>query len=194
MKTFQAALAAVCLSVVSTAARAQTVQTFEDFSPCNGFPGNVGLYGSVNYLSQWTCFSVPMSPFNAHSGTNRVFASAGADNTSSASFTFAPTQFAGAWFAGDASIFFQLFLGATQVATSSSLAVSGTPAFLSSGYAGLVDRVMVVGSNEGFVMDDVTFSAVSIVTPEPASLLLVATGFAMIAGVRRRQRRRAPAT
>jgi hypothetical protein len=189
MKTIRTALAAVCLLALGGVAGAQTVQTFEDFSPCNDVPGNVGLYGPVNYLFQFTCFSFTQATFNAHSGTARVFANLGNDNASSGSFTFAPMQFLGAWFAGGSNVSFQLFFAGNQVATSSSLAVGSTPAFLASGYSGLVDRVRVVGTDDQWVMDDVTFNTVS-VAPEPASAALVASGLVVIgaAGFRRRKR------
>ena len=182
---------AACLATLSSAARAQVVQTFEDFVPCDDVMPNVGVYGSVNYLLQWTCFSFPQAPFNAHSGANRVFASNGADNSTSASFTFGATQFTGAWFAGNANISFLMFLGANQVATSGTLSANGTPAFLSSGYSGLVDRVTVSANNVNWVMDDVSFAGVT-TTPEPESIALVASALAMIAGgvgVRRRSKR-----
>jgi hypothetical protein len=57
--------------------------------------------------------------------------------------------------------------------SSGSLAPSGVPTFLGSGYAGPVDEVGVVSPwPDYFVMDDVTYESGSS-TPEPASLSLV---------------------
>jgi hypothetical protein len=184
----------VCFLTLSSVANAQLVQTFEDVTGCNS--SNIvllSIYGNVNYLQQWSCYSLPQPPFNPHSGTNRVFAGSEAENNISGSFTFAPIAFTGAWFAGGANVSFQLFLGGSQVATSSTLATSANPTFLASGYNGLVDRVTVVGSDARWVMDDVTFAAATTVTPEPVSLALVASGLALIGGCVRLRRRKSQA-
>ena len=76
-------------------------------------------------------------------------------------------------FGGTNLIHFDLYNGATLVWTSGTLLPSDTPAFLASGYSGLVTRVS--GSSESgdyYVMDDVTFDG-SAPVPEPASLTLL---------------------
>jgi len=168
---------------------AQTVQTFEDFNPCDNTPDNVGLYGGVNYLNQWTCYGFSQPPFTPQSGTNRVYAALGGSNSNSASFSFAATTFAGAWFSGSATVNFQLFFLGNPVATSGPLSTSGTPSFLGSGYSGLVDRVTVNGNSIQWVMDDVTFGAAVTSTPEPATIALLGSGLLAIGALARRRRR-----
>ena len=78
-------------------------------------------------------------------------------------------NFQGAWFAGyeDVDVTFKLYDHGALVATSSTLSTSATPTWLASGYAGLVDEVVVSSADQGaWVMDDLTFSAA---VPEPGS-------------------------
>ena len=181
------ALGALVMYVTLAASAGAQVQTFEDYSPC--INASVGIYGGVNYLLQWTCYGDPQPPYNPHSGTNRVYASAGGTNAASGAFTFAPTAFLGAWFSGSATVNFQLFFGGSLVATSSSLSTTATPSFLAAGYAGPVDRVSVVGNSVNYIMDDVTFGNAATVTPEPSTLVLMGSGLLGIAGFVGRRRR-----
>jgi hypothetical protein len=173
---------------------AQTVQTFEDFTPCDNARGNVGTYGSVNYNNQFTCYAFDQPPFTAHSGTNRVYAgNSTVSNTPTGIFDFTggPVTFDGAWFAGstDNSVSFNLFLGGLPVWASGVLFPTDVPSFLSSGYSGMVDRVQVFGTGLNWVMDDVTFNASTSTVPEPASLTLLATGLVLVFGAARRRSR-----
>jgi hypothetical protein len=96
--------------------------------------------------------------------------------------------FNGAYFAGysTATVTFDLYNGATLVWTSSTLAPSGTPTWLASGYSGLVTSVDVVSPQpDFFIMDDFTYNGTS--TPEPGTLGLLATGaFGALGVIRRR--------
>jgi hypothetical protein len=182
---------AATMAVLASSAAAQSVLTFDDVpsTSCNN-SALLGLYGGVDFQGRWTCYTDVQPPFNPRSGTARVFASDGARNSPTSQFAFTSRQFSGAWFSGEVgtNVFFQLFSGATLLHTSGALGVSATPTFLSSGFGTAVDRVRVVGSDLLWVMDDVTFGSTTVV-PEPSTYLLLATGVAGIAVIRRRKSR-----
>lgn len=180
-----AAMTAVLGLAGSMSAEAQTVLTFEDI-PCTNAP--ITLYNGVNFNGMFNCYTDPQSPYTPKSGVARVY-----DFTSPAMFNFlSPTVFNGAWFSGysDATVQFALFLGAVPVGMSAILSPTDVPAFLSSGYSGLVDGVQVLSPKpDFFVMDDVTFGTTAVV-PEPASMVLLGTGLLGVFGATRRRKNR----
>ncbi|MGE5866174.1 MAG: PEP-CTERM sorting domain-containing protein [Rhizobacter sp.] len=163
-----------------------TVLTFDDLGADGLVPSN---YGGLDWSSStWFSFGGDQAPFSAHSGSYRATLGwDGSTDTSAIGFATANT-FAGAWFAGyeGVSVTFDLFFQGTQVASSAALAVSGTSSFLSSGYAGLVDRVLVRSNDPAnFVMDDFTFGSP---VPEPASTAMLLAGLGLVAVAARRRR------
>lgn len=145
-------------------------------------------YGGLDWSAAgWTAFATPFAPYTPSSGAGRVATGFLADDANSLIRFGAPASFQGAFFAGQggALLGFDLFLNGQLVHSSARLDPSATPSFLASGYAGLVDAVVVRSANHGeFVMDDFTFTAA---VPEPASYALMLAGLAGIACVVRRR-------
>lgn len=177
-------IAGLCVCFAACMSAATVVVNFDDLTGNGGVPNG---YAGMNWGGQWTYYDDVQPPYNPSSPPERVF-----DFVDEGQFSFlSPVVFDGAWFSGYdfATVQFNLYLSSVLVASSSSLAPSGTPTFLGSGYAGLVDEVGVVSPSPAFfVMDDVTYESGSS-TPEPASLLLVGGAMGLLAFVARRRRR-----
>lgn len=182
--TIRGLVAAVALSCLVPAASA-TVLTFDDLSAEGLVPAN---YGGLNWgNSTWFAFGAEQAPFTAHSGDYRATVGWDGSEDSSAIAFNAPAHFLGAYFAGfeGVQLSFKLYLGDQLVGTSSTLAASATPAFLSSGYTGLVDRITLASNDHAnFVMDDFTFTTA---VPEPNSLSLALAGLTAVGWIARRR-------
>jgi hypothetical protein len=152
-----------------------TVVTFDDLGTDQVVPDG---YGGINWNGYWTAYQETQFPYTAESPPFRVF-----DSLSGAgdSFNFlTPSVFNGAYFSGNSFAItgFQLFDGATLVWTSGTIAPTGTPVFLASGYSGLVTQVDVVSTSpQYFVMDDVTYNANLSATPLPSTWTMLIAGF-----------------
>jgi hypothetical protein len=110
--------AAVTMAMVSPSYAAVTVVTFDNL-PTELVPDG---YGGINWNGNWTNYSDPQAPYTPESPPSRVYTF-----SSAATFNFiTPTVFDGAYFSGYsfASVTFELFNGATEVATSGTLAPS----------------------------------------------------------------------
>lgn len=178
---------ALCVAGLAAAPFASaTVLTFDDITNDDFVAAN---YGGLDWShGDWFAFSGEQAPFSAHSGDARVTSGFGDADAATAIFLGDGRTFQGAWFAGyeDVSVTFQLYDHGQLVATSATLATSATPAWLASGYAGLVDEVVVSSAAQGgFVMDDFTFAAS---VPEPASTALMAAGLLTLAAAAIRRR------
>lgn len=186
IRTFVASAAlALCAPFASAA-----VLSFDDIAGADGYAAVPTNYGGLDWsASGWAAFSGEFAPYAAHSGDGRIATNWGASDADSTIRFLAPTVFDGAWFSGmgEAMVTFQLFLGGSLVATSSTLGLSDTPGFLSSGWSGAIDAVVVSSNLQAFyVMDDFSFQDANEV-PEPATLALVLAGLGL-AGVARRRR------
>lgn len=180
------ACASVLFAALAPAASA-AVLTFDDIGTDGAIPAN---YGGLDWsLDGWSVFAETQAPYTPHSGSYRAATNFGADDAASAVGFLTPGRFDGAWFSGlsGATVTFRLYLGDALVATSATLDPTDVPAFLASGYAGLVDRVVVASpEHASFAMDDFTYSAP---VPEPAEFALVLTGLAAL-GLHRARRPR----
>lgn len=176
---------AACLAS-SWAGAQTTVLGFDDLVEAGPVPAS---YGGIDWAgSSWLAFGVEQAPYAAHSGTWQAATDFGSDNAASTIRFVTPSIFEGAWFSGysDATVTVQMYLDHALVATSATLAPSAVPAFLASGYAGLVDQLVFVSPQQAFyAMDDFTFQAGAV--PEPGAWLLMAGGLAVL--VRRVHRR-----
>lgn len=166
-----------------------TVVTFDDLTDDGLVPAD---YAGLDWsASSWFQYGGEQSPYTPHSGDRRATLGFDGSSATSAIGFLTPSSFQGAWFAGfdGVNVAIDLYFAGSLVASTSLLNLSDSPAFLGSGYAGLVDR-LVFRSNDPafFVMDDLTFSAV----PEPASGALALGGLAVAALVIRRRKTSSP--
>lgn len=169
--------AAMALSLPAASA---AVLGFDDIVGPDGFASVPGNYGGLDWSgSGLSVFTGEQAPFTAHSGRGRVTTDwiDGGPVASTIRF-LAPTVFTGAWFAGyrDSSVRFDLYRAGQLVATSASLQLADTPAFLDAGWRRAIDTVVVSsGFQASYVMDDLSFADAAAV-PEPGSLALVLVG------------------
>jgi len=184
-----AASLAALLPVAANAAT--TVLGFDDIAADGAVPS---AYGGLDWSGLgWTVFTTPAAPYTAHSGAGRITTGFLADSSTSLIRFVTPTVFEGAWFAGlgGAELGFDLYLGGQRVHSTASLDPSATPSFLASGYAGVIDAVVVRSANHGeFVMDDFSFVAAPV--PEPETYALMLAGLAAVACAVRRHRSSQP--
>ena len=178
---------ALCVAgLAATPFASATVLTFDDITTDDFVGAN---YGGLDWShGDWFAFSGEQAPFTAHSGDVRITTSFTDTDANSIIGLGQGMTFQGAWFAGyeDVSVTFQLYDHGQLVATSATLATAATPAWLGSGYAGLVDEVVVSSATQGaFVMDDFTFAPA---VPEPATTALMAAGLLTLAATAIRRR------
>jgi len=163
-----------------------TVVTFDDLGADGLVPAD---YAGLDWSgSSWFQYAGEQAPYTPHSGDRRATLGFDGGSATSAIGFLTPSTFQGAWFAGfqGVNVAIDLYFGGQLVASTATLDLGDNPAFLGSGYNGLVDR-LVFRSNDPafFVMDDLSFASA---VPEPASGALALGGLAVAALVIRRRR------
>jgi hypothetical protein len=183
MPKFVLLVVALLLATVTAKAGSKTVVTFDDLTGQGLVPNG---YGGINWNGNWSYYGFSQPPYTPESSPNRIYDNVDGGN----SFNFVkPQVFDGAYLSGYsfATVTFELFNGATLVATSGTLDPSATPTFLASGYSGMVTSVDVVSPSGDFVMDNVTYGTGTSATPEPSTFLLFGTGLLGSLGMLRRK-------
>jgi hypothetical protein len=165
------------------------VLTFDDIGTYGTLPAN---YGGLDWsASNWIAFGDTQDPYAAHSGDWRVATDFGSSDADSTIHFATPAVFDGAWFSGygEAAVTFELYMGGALVASSLTLSPTGVASFLASGYAGLIDTVVVFSPLQAFyAMDDFTFHAPVAAVPEPQTWALMLAGLGLVSVVRRKRR------
>ena len=185
--TFRAFVAGAVLATSACFASAD-VLSFDDLASYGTLPTN---YGGLDWSdSTWLAFGDTQDPYAAHSGDWRIATDFGSSDADSTIHFLAPTVFDGAWFSGygEAAVTFELYLSGALVASSVTLSPTSVASYLASGYAGLVDTVVVSSPLQAFyAMDDFTFHAPVAAVPEPQTWALMLGGLGLFAVLRRKR-------
>lgn len=197
---------AAAVVAMASPVRAQQVMSFDDLGPCTGTP--LTTYGGwLSVAAGVTCQTGPFSVVSAQSTDNYLRSSGNMD----LSFLNGPVVFNGLYASGFGSFFLDLMNGGNVVHTRN-FGLYGSNVFVGpNSYAGQVDRVRI-RLYQGYALlgvDDIGFTPTQSslptpggdqggidelvnepnATPEPATLLLVASGLGGVSAMARRRRK-----
>lgn len=195
-------LTALAIGFLGTAAQANAaVIDFEDIAPNPYLPAPDGYHG-FNWASGFGDIYVLNGPAVAPgsgydngsvSGAYVAYNAGGAspsniDLAGAGTFDFNGAYFTAAWF--NQVISFQGFNNSVLMYTSAPYAINtATPIWIGFNWTG-IDRLTISSSQDWWVMDDFTYNTQNIpATPEPSTLLLLASGLGGFAFVRRFRKR-----
>ncbi len=164
-------LTSIALMALLVSAPVWAVPTVVNFDDLSGSGVVADGYAGMTWNGAWLFYDTAQTPYSPSSPFTRIYNGSG---LAAASFQWAsPVVFDGAFINGRpeaGNVFFNLYNGPTLVATSGSYVPDANDVgqFLSSGFAGLVDRVEVVSGNSlaFFIVDDVTYNSAVSSVPE----------------------------
>lgn len=193
MRFSKLSLSLLCLATLVCIAPVVQAQTIIDFEDLTGGGSFTTTYHGIDFEpGVWNYYDFTQTPYNPHSGAERTYQTTSEVNPF---FTFVtPTGFQGLWVSGQSTASAQLFLydtSNTLVATSSIVSGNATPQFISSGYNGLVKKVVInTPQADQVVFDDLTLGTSTNAVPEPGAIALLVTTGLSGAGFLLRKRRR----
>jgi len=191
------------VAVLSSQAGAQTVTlNFDDLAQCNG---PLGTYGGWIAIASGGCrsgalfnYATPYSPLNYLLATD-------ANTTIDWSFLNGPVVFNGLYASGWGTYSLSLYSGGNLVSSSTFYSQGGNLLVGANQYGGGIDRVRLnrISGVAALGVDDIMFSPVVTTqetpidilvnepnsAPEPATMLLVASGLSGVGAMMRRRRK-----
>jgi hypothetical protein len=193
-KSLPAFTCALVLAAAGPVAQAD-VLNFDDLSGLQYFTADYqGFRFGSNNIDDTPWFHTQQAnpPANPRSGATylatdfRLFSGAALEATQPIT-SADPFTFDGAWFSGQDRVGFQLFRAGNLVFTlTDPAALTAVPRFVASGYTGLVDSVVVLGTQGFFALDDFTYTPA---VPEPQGAALLLAGLLAGGALARRRKR-----
>jgi len=197
-KMIRAGVAAAVVVGLMPVVASASVLTFDDLPSGNHFflADYNGFQFGDNQLATnaWFHTDIPDAQYSAVSGSTYVATDAALypgqqplqatmPITSATDFVFN-----GAFFSGYDTVEYKLYLNGSLVYTSAqSATLSPAAIYVSSGYSGLVDSVVVLGTQGYYAMDNFTYNETAAV-PEPGTPALLMVGAAFLGIVSRKKR------
>lgn len=203
---FVTAVAITGMLATSAAAQQQYVLDFDDIQNCSG--GALGSYQSwISLINGVNCQSSQQGSATAWTAPNYLSSSLGQIGWS---FLPGPVSFNGMWASGFGYTFLLEVVKGGNVVHSKYFSIFGTPTWIASSYTGQADEVRfkLFGTPSNVGVDNITFTSdytpptqdpvrdlvnTPAATPEPATMLLVASGLGGLGAMARRRRRQARA-